>query len=544
MIESPPTQIGFPSRNVQEADEALLARIGYKQELKREFSPFEIFAVCLMSMGLVPSIASVLFNSIPNGGPVAMIWGWIAAFPFILCIALGVAELASANPTSGGLYYWTHALSPPGCKNFMSWIVGYANTIANSIAMASVDWAFSLQLTAAVSMATDGAFVATQPQNFGIFIATLLLHGMVCTLCTKVLARLQNFCVLLEIFLSIVVIAVLPAVTPTELKNVPSYAFGEWTNLSGWPSGFAFFLSFLAPLWTVSGYDSSVHMSEEASNAAIAVPWATMGSVTLGFILGLALNISIAFCMGPDPTNIIDSPLGQPMAQIFYASLGKNAALALWSLVIAVQFFVGSSYLLVVSRQVFAFARDGALPFSRYVYSLGYGRRTPVFAVWMVVVFAMLTGLLSFAGAQAINAVFGMATAAGYVAYIGPMSARVLAARKSADETSRFRPGPFHLGSWSVPVLSVALAFMVFMIIIFLFPASPNINAGEMNYAVVVLGGTFTLVVVGYYFPVYGGVHWFRGPVSNIGVDGEADSGGNVGDFKDKGSETFRTVNA
>lgn len=37
-----------------------------------------------------------------------------------------------------------------------------------------------------------------------------------------------------------------------------------------------------------------------------------------------------------------------------------------------------------------------------------------------------------------------------------------------------------------------------------------------MNYTVVVLGGAFILSLVWYYFPVYGGVHWFEGPVPTV----------------------------
>ncbi|EIW80613.1 amino acid transporter [Coniophora puteana RWD-64-598 SS2] len=514
-----------PPAQVKDMDEALLARIGYKQELKREFRPLEIFAVCFNAMGIVPTIASVLFDSIPYGGPAAMVWGWVTVFPFILCIALGIAELASANPTSGGLYYWTHALSPPECRNFMSWMVGYANTIGNCTGMAAAEWALAIQVMAAASMATGGAFVATQLQTFAVFIAAALLHGMVCTLGTKVLARLQHVIILIGVLLSVLVIIVLPVVTPTELRNPPSYVFGGFINISGWPSGFAFCLSFLAPLWTIAGFDSSVHMSEEASNAATVVPWAALSSVVSGFILGLAVNISLAFSMGPSTDAVVNSPFGQPMAQIFFASLGQRAGLGLWVLLIVSQFSVCASFLLVVSRQVFAFARDGALPFSRYVYSTGYGRckmpgsmgdGVPVMAVWMVVAVAALLGLLSFAGAQAINAVFGMAIVALYIAFSGPIAARVLAARRGLDEAARFRPGPFNLGSWGVPIDLVALTFMVCMIIIFLFPASPSTTAANMNYAVVVLGVTFALVVGWYYCPVYGGVHWFRGPVANV----------------------------
>ena len=57
---------------------------------------------------------------------------------------------------------------------------------------------------------------------------------------------------------------------------------------------------------------------------------------------------------------------------------------------------------------------------------------------------------------------------------------------------------------------------MVFMTIIFMFPTSPGANVTSMNYTVVVLGGVLLLSLAWYYFPVYGGVYWFTGPVPNI----------------------------
>jgi hypothetical protein len=57
---------------------------------------------------------------------------------------------------------------------------------------------------------------------------------------------------------------------------------------------------------------------------------------------------------------------------------------------------------------------------------------------------------------------------------------------------------------------------MVFMTIVFLFPTTPQTSVQEMNYTVVVLGGVLLLSLVWYYFPKYGGVHWFTGPVANV----------------------------
>jgi hypothetical protein len=41
--------------------------------------------------------------------------------------------------------------------------------------------------------------------------------------------------------------------------------------------------------------------------------------------------------MGTDMNGLLDSPIGQPMAQIFLNSFGQNGTLVLWSFVILVQ---------------------------------------------------------------------------------------------------------------------------------------------------------------------------------------------------------------
>ena len=57
---------------------------------------------------------------------------------------------------------------------------------------------------------------------------------------------------------------------------------------------------------------------------------------------------------------------------------------------------------------------------------------------------------------------------------------------------------------------------MLFMGIVLLFPTTPSTDVADMNYTVVVLFGTLILSLVWYYFPVYGGVHWFKGPIPTI----------------------------
>jgi len=68
----------------------------------------------------------------------------------------------------------------------------------------------------------------------------------------------------------------------------------------------------------------------------------------------------------------------------------------------------------------------------------------------------------------------------------------------------------------SFPISVTAVFFMIFLSIVFFFPTTPKTDVAEMNYTVVVLGGVLILSLVWYYCPVYGGVHWFTGPVANV----------------------------
>ncbi|KAJ3569587.1 hypothetical protein NP233_g4958 [Leucocoprinus birnbaumii] len=492
---------------IRHADEALLAELGYKQEFKREFKPLEVFGIAFSIIGLVPSIASVLFYSIPNGGGPAMVWGWLIACTLILTVGMSMAELGSAAPTSGGLYFWTYTLASERWRNLLCWIVGYANTVASIASVASIDWGAAVQVMAAVDIGTDGAFQDTKARLFGVYAAIVVSHAIVCCLGTRVLARLQNVIIVFNILFCIVVIIALPIATPKEFKNTAKFALWDFNNLNGWSNGFAFLLSFLAPTWSVGSFDSSVHISEEASNAATAVPWAIVWAITIGGVLGWAINVALAFCMGPDLEALNNSR--QPMAHIFSNSFGRKGALGLWVLVVMVQYFMGSSMLLAASRQTFAFSRDGALPFSKWLYKMNPSTKTPVNVVWFDAIGALLLGLLVFAGDQATNAIFAMSITASYIAYAIPVVVRYTGGQE-------LKPGPFNLGIFSLPIAITSVIFMAFIGIITLFPTTPSTNAAEMNYNIVVVGGVLGLSVLWYYFPKYGGVHWFKGPVRNV----------------------------
>ena len=117
----------------------------------------EVFGIAFSIMGLLPSIASTLSYSIP-AGPAGLVWvgppmyehrigrletncdqGWFLASGFIFIVGLAMADLGSAMPTSGGLYWWTHFFASPATRNPLSFLVGYSNTLGLVGGLCSID---------------------------------------------------------------------------------------------------------------------------------------------------------------------------------------------------------------------------------------------------------------------------------------------------------------------------------------------------------------------------------------------------------------------
>jgi len=66
------------------------------------------------------------------GGPVSMTLGWLLVSALNGCVALSMAEICSAYPTSGGLYYWSAKLAGKEWAPFASWLTGWYVIVVHS----------------------------------------------------------------------------------------------------------------------------------------------------------------------------------------------------------------------------------------------------------------------------------------------------------------------------------------------------------------------------------------------------------------------------
>src|SRR5688500_16274471 len=117
-------------------DERLLHKLGYAQELFRAMGGFRNFAISFTIISILAGCLTSYFVAFERGGPVAVTWGWLLVGVMSTIIALSMAEIASAYPTAGGLYYWASKLGTPG----WGWATGWFNLIGQIAVTAAIGY--------------------------------------------------------------------------------------------------------------------------------------------------------------------------------------------------------------------------------------------------------------------------------------------------------------------------------------------------------------------------------------------------------------------
>jgi len=104
--------------------------MGYAQELFRVMGGFSNFAISFTIISVLSGCVTLFYITEINGGYSAASIGWPLITIFVVIVALGMAELASAYPTAGGLYYWSSKLGFRGRGGpAWGWYTGWFNLI-------------------------------------------------------------------------------------------------------------------------------------------------------------------------------------------------------------------------------------------------------------------------------------------------------------------------------------------------------------------------------------------------------------------------------
>ncbi|KAF4206765.1 hypothetical protein CNMCM8980_000996 [Aspergillus fumigatiaffinis] len=465
--------------SIHDDDELLLARIGYKQELKREFSKWSTVSYAISILGILGSVPATFGAPLAAGGPATAVWCWFLGSCMAMCIGSSVAELVSAYPTAGGMYFVTKHVVPDEQVPIFSWVQGWCNLLGQTAGVSSVAYTVSQMLLACASMNSEYSYSPTAMQTVALSVVILCVLGVICSLTTKTLHRIVFWFAPINISATICICLMLLYLTPD--KQSARWVFTHFTDGSGWGSKlFSFLLGFISVAWTMTDYDGTTHMSEETHDAASLGPLAIQSAVLVSGIMGWMLTISLCFCL-TDLDSILRTPTGLPAAQIFLNAGGKTGGTIMWGFAILVQFFTGCSAMLADTRMAYAFARDEALPFSSFLSKINKYTHTPVNAVWFVVLFSIGLNCIAIGSTQTATAIFSITAPALDISYVS-----VILAHRLYKDKVKFVEGPFTLGKWGATINWVSIVWVLFISTVLFFPPTVPVTASNMNYAICV----------------------------------------------------------
>ena len=507
-------------------DERRLAELGYKQELNRTWSGFSNFAISFSIISILAGCFTTFAQAWNNGGPIAISIGWPIISLFILIIGFCMSELASAYPTSGGIYWWASKLG--GAK--AGFYTGWLNLIGLVSVTASVGYGAASFLNVILgaqfpSYATDFLGGDYIKQQFFLFLAIIVVVTLINVYSGNLLSLFNNISVWWHIFGAIIVIAIL-IFAPSEHQTL-SWMFTTKINSSGFSDNsywlYVLPLGFLLTQYTITGFDASAHLSEETHDAHLNAARGIWKSIFYSAIGGYILLM--AFLFAATKTDVISSfdPAVNPFGggsviAVLYTALGGGALFKLVMIITtAGQIFCVTACLTSCSRMMYAFSRDGAVPGGN-LWKKVNNHHVPVNAVLASAVGGVVLTLPALwkspTGAPtAFYAVVSVCVISLYLAFMIPIYLRLKAG-------SSFRPGVWTLGSKYKWMCTLAVAEIAIISIYFILPFSPAGTPGNkdftwtaVNYAPLITGGALIILWIWWHLSAK---KWFTGPRRTI----------------------------
>ncbi len=506
-------------------DERRLAELGYKQELDRSWSSFSNFAISFSIISILAGCFTTFAQAWNNGGPIAISIGWPVISAFILIIGFTMSELASAYPTSGGIYWWASKLG--GAK--AGFYTGWLNLIGLLAVVASVAYGTATFLNILIDSFSDtyattflgGDYLL---QQFFWFMVILVFVTLVNIFSGHLLAVINNISVWWHVFGAAIVILIM-VFTPESHQSL-SWIFTERINNSGFGDGSYWFyvlpLGFLLTQYTITGFDASAHLAEETHGAHLAAARGIWQSIAYSAVGGWILLLSFLFAATKtDVINSFDPAVnpygGGSVITIFWTALTPAMFKVVMFIATAGQIFCTTACLTSSSRMMFAFSRDGAVPGHRKLAKVNK-HRVPVNGVLASAVIALIITLPALykspTGAPtAFYAVVSVAVIGLYLAFAIPIWLRW-------RHPDRFVEGEWTNGKKYKWMNLIAVAEIAIISVYFVLPFTPTGVPGNadftwtsVNYAPILTIGTLIFLEIWWQLSVK---NWFTGPKRNV----------------------------
>lgn len=422
------TSADVPIDQVIERDVQELHQLGYAQELRRVMSGFSNFAISFSIISVLTGAVILYGWGLKYGGPGENGWGWPIVSVFTLLIAACMAEIASAYPTAGGLYYWASVMG----NRHWGWWTAWLNLGGLVTAVAGINWAAAAFFNRIILQQMFGITPDLGKQVI-VMAGITLAQVVVNVFGIRLVAFLNDLSVWVHVF-GVIAIAVLLLLLakyrngigfpfqiepgdPAIAANPPFWGvFGVFG---------AFLLGMLQAQWTYTGYDASAHTAEETISARRASANGIFMSVAASAVVGYILLLAITYALPPVADTLAAEAGGTPSVAYTLIENLQGLGVFLSFVIVVAMILCGMSAIASTGRMIFAFARDGGVPFAGFFSHVSKSQRTPDAALCTTGVLAVLITVYAYvstngdpaAATSAIGIITGMSVAFLYWAY-------------------------------------------------------------------------------------------------------------------------------
>jgi amino acid transporter len=365
MTKLPMNQAATPDN-----DEQALQRFGYRQELNRSLGYFSSFALSFSVICITSGLFANYGDGLRAGGP-AFIWTWLIVGAGQFLVAMVFAQLARQTPLSGYAYQWTRELA--GQK--LAWWAGWMMIVQFVTGMAGVAYALASYLVPFFGLANTNRNIVAAT------VATLVLAALINHFGIRLASLVNDFSVIAEILGTVVIGFMLFGVAMLHKVHPISYLFTH----PGQPGGRAYIGAFLASslmsVWTIGGFEAAANVAEETHMPEKRIPTAILLSEAMATLLGLGVLIGFTLAV---PSLDTVSHHATPLLYIIGSYFPNYVVVAALALVSVAIFACVLANLTTLTRLVWAMARDGQVPASRFLAKVSI-RKVPANAIWVVI---------------------------------------------------------------------------------------------------------------------------------------------------------------
>ncbi len=438
-----------------DAEETILARAGYKPELRRSLRFFSMFAIAFSIISITTGIFLNYSFGLTHWGP-ASIWTWPIVGVGNLLVALMVAELGTRIPLAGYAYQWSARL----VNSTYGYFVGCAGLLYMSVGGGAI------MLTVASPLLLS-EFNDDHPSArlvLGVTFMLMLLPVIINIISIQVAARVNNVAVFTEIIGTVVFGVLLFVLWAVKSKPTP-YGFGilgNTTNLYHNPALYSFALAGLLGAFTLVGFELAADMSEDAVDPRRSVPrgviWAVAGSAILGMVALIGFTVAI-------PSIKLVEASGLPLLTI------AGYWLPSWLVKVFIAFVIFSMFAILVvgagaqARLGYSMARDNMLPFSRQLRKVNASTQTPIVSLLVFAVIDVGVTWYGYLQSSAFATLVGATAIIPYIIYF-LITAGYAYKRRTLDSI----PGVFTLGRWAWPVIIFVLIYSALIMFVLAAP--------------------------------------------------------------------------